>query len=184
MQSEEGVKVEEAPGVQKGDLSIKMDVESGQSGEERDSLLTSDVGVFDTVVVEDAVVDTLGGSAFFKNSFPPKGTTRDFGKEAQIPLGLGVNGSAVRGLRTANAVRARLMASPWAAPFKAATVVAAVAGVNHFVTAWANWNAIFINSDLLGIFEVSFRGLVKGDDGVNPPTVEQYVCSVVIAGTV
>ncbi len=135
-------------------------------------------------MVEDAVVDSLGGGAFLKNGFPTGRAARDFGKEAQIPIGLGVSGSAVRSVGTGNAVRAGFAHSPWATPFKTATVVAAVAGVNHPVTAWTDGNAVFINRELLGIIEVSFRGMVKGDDGVNAPTVEQFVCSVVVAGAV
>ncbi len=161
-----------------------MDVEPGQCGEEGDSLFTSGVGIFDAVVVEDAVIDAFGGGALLEDGLPPRGTARDFGKEAQIPIGLGVNGSAVRGLGTCDAVRAGFAHSPWATPFEAAAVVAAVTGVNHLVAAWADGNAVFINSEPLWILEVAFCGMVKGDNGVNPPMVEQFVCSIVIAGAV
>lgn len=85
------------------------------------------MGVFYTVVIQDAVVDALGGGTLLHDGFPFQAPARDSGKEPQIPRRFGVDGSAVGCMRAAGAVGEGLSASLRATEFYAAAVFSAEA---------------------------------------------------------
>ena len=72
-----------------------MDVESSNGCKERDSFFSPAVRVFQAIVMQDTVVDTLGGCAFVH--FKPKtlGTPGYPGEEAQVIFQFRVDDSAI-----------------------------------------------------------------------------------------
>ena len=172
MQTENGDKIEQAQRFKFSELCVEVDVEARNGGEERDSLFTTDMRIFNTVVVQDSIVDTLGSGTLLHEGFPFKAAAGDSGKESQIPIRFGVSSSAVRGEGAADTVITGFAASFRAAPLEAAAVTAAEAAINHFVTARADGDAVFINGQALGILEIALVGVVQGDNGVDSPVVQ------------
>jgi len=121
-----------------------MDVGSGDSNCEGDALFAAGVGVFDTVVKKDAVVDTLGGCTGFHFRFPSFGASGYFGKEAWIPIRFGKDNSTVCGGRAVNAGCMGFIEGFGATPFDAATIFAE-APVDHCVTCRAERRAVVVN---------------------------------------
>ncbi len=92
---EKGCEIKQVIFLQLGQLCVKMNVDAGDGREKRNAFLTPGFGFFNSIVIQNTVVDTLGGSALFHFGFPKQTAARDFGKKAQIPFRLGVNNPAV-----------------------------------------------------------------------------------------
>ena len=117
---EDFIKIKQSINSRFRQLSIKVDADSGNSQKEIDTFLTANMRVFNTVVMQDAIVDTFARSTLFYKSSPGRSISGWRGKKYWSVRRFGVDNSSIRGLRTIITNRATFLftCDTRASPFK------------------------------------------------------------------
>jgi len=74
---------------------IEMDVDTNDQSKEGVAFFTPDTQIFKMIVVQETVVDTLGGGSGLVGVFPLRSTSWNGSKQADIPSRLGIDDSTV-----------------------------------------------------------------------------------------
>ena len=167
------------------DMNIKVNIKSRDSNGKRNALFPARIGVFNAVVMQNTVVDTLTSGSCLHFRFPRVSSAWDFGEKAQIPVGFSINNSAVkrRGAIIASVAGFSFTANAGTAPLKAASVGAKTV-IDHFVAARTNRCTVIINRKVFRIFEVAFIPVAKRYNGVDVPMVEQFISGIIVSGSI
>ena len=160
--------------------SIKMNINGSDNREKSNAFFAANMAV--TVVVEQSVIDSFGGSAFVESELPLFRAASNAGKQSQIPRGFSVNGSAIFRWRTrgANMGSLNFTGMTRTAPLDTAPV-GTKPPVAHFVPCLADGYAVTIDRDMRRVGEVAGISGIKRNDSVDVPTVKQLVSGLIIA---
>lgn len=112
-----------------------------------DSLLASGVMVFETIVIEQALIDPLGSGSSLHEGFPFLGTPGNAAEKAQILIGRDIDGAAIGGFRMTDSLVVtvvKLAASQRAAKLSAIAILAETV-VDHGRTSQTDRHAIGID---------------------------------------
>jgi len=104
------IKVAKVVNAKRLKLSVEVDINGGQGNHERNALFAADKAVLDTIVMQDTVIDAFGSGTLLHYRLKGVRPTGYAGKQTQIPIGLSVNDTSVRGIGTPLARRERIQA--------------------------------------------------------------------------
>lgn len=158
---------------------IQMDADADRHGYEGIMLFCMDPHGMQPIVIQDAVVDPLGGSTVLISLLPQLGLAHHRGIEADVPVRLGMDSAAVLRGRADAVTLFDLSCFVRAAPF-ASMVGPVIAPVSHAVPGLAQGGALLIHPDgFRDPFGITMLG-VEVDKREDPPVFEEFIGSIVI----
>lgn len=153
-----------------------MDADSDQHAPKRKVVCSAYLQVLQMVVVEDAVIYPLAGSAFLVNIFVFLGIPRYARLEAEVAVVFYVNAAPI----AAGGAFAGIWAFINAAAFERAAVLfrifcGIVSPWTHFVSGPADRMPILVEGDVPGSVCRSFRAPVDVDQRIDVPSFQEFI---------